>query len=132
MIRIERDQLDQMLSNDERMLRQAIRRQVESDYPALVQGLPEDLLEQMIEAGLNAARGYGLQDPSSLAGFVYVMFEVGPGFHTHPAVRSVLTDTAIPPEKRLDAVFERTAPAVWDEIALELSRQRWFPDERGQ
>ena len=129
MLTIGREQLTAMLRHEPTLVA-AIRRCVHADYAFIVEGLPDDLLDAMIGHGLRAARSFGLSQPGDLAGFVFVMFEVGPEFYRHPRIRAVLQDPGVPPERKLTAAFERTDEQVWDEVVSVLHRQTWFPELR--
>ncbi len=124
-LKIGGEQLRRMVTG---MLPQALLRVVRRDYRSLVEGFPDDILMEMISGGITRARGFGLTRPEDIAGFVLVMFEVGPEFYRHPAIRSVLEDVQIPSERRWDEVFARTSQKVWDEVVCSLHRQTWFPE----
>jgi hypothetical protein len=119
-----------MVEADSEMLRYVIAKRVREHYPKVVEGLPQDLYDEMIEYGIRSARGYGLTFADDIAGFVLVMFEVGPEFHQHPRIQHVLRDSTIAPEDKLAAMFDRIPDEVWEEVASEIHRQTWFPELR--
>jgi hypothetical protein len=129
-MKIRSEQFEQMAGADDRLLLNAIKQIVLTDYQAIVEGLPEDLLDEMIIGGMEKARSFGLSRASHVAGFVLVMFEVGPEFYRHPEIEKILTDPDIPPDQRLSAMTDRTPPAAWDEVAASLAEQTWFPELR--
>lgn len=131
MLTIRREQLLAMLTN-ESCLTMAIRRLVQGEHAAIVEGLPEDIIHEMIGNGLRAARHLGLSRSADLAGFVLIMFEVGPEFYRHPRVRAVLENPDISAERKLDEMFAQTDERVWEEIVSVLHRQTWFPELRNQ
>lgn len=129
MLTIRREQILAMLTGHPCLIT-AIHRKVQAEYAAIVEGLPQDIIREMIGNGLQAARHLGLSRPADLAGFVLIMFEVGPEFHRHPQVRAVLENTEIQAEQKLAEMFARTDERVWEEIILVLHRQTWFPELR--
>jgi len=92
MIRIRQAQMQQMLDADRSLLRRVVDKRVREQYADVIRGLPADLVDEMIENGIRAARGYGLTRAGDIAGFVLVMFEVVPEFHRHPRVKAILGD----------------------------------------
>lgn len=125
-----REQFQQLVGGSEPMLRVAIRNQVQQEHAPVVQGLPPDLLDEMIDGALRAARGYGLQAPPDLATFVLWCFEFGPEFHRHPTIRAVFTDGEIPGEQKIATVLQRTPEEAWRACEAALHHMTWFPELR--
>ncbi len=130
MLQIRNTQMLQMLETNDALLRTAITKRVREQYAELVNGLPNDLLDEMIENGIQSARGYGLTQAENITEFVLIMFEVGPEFHRHPRIRPILSDPTIAAEEKLKVMFDRTPDQYWDEIVSVLYRQTWFPERR--
>lgn len=120
-------QMQGMLASSEPMLLLALERLVRAHHQAVVQGLPGDLLRRMLVLACDTARQYGLTEPPQVGAFALLMFEFGPQFHRHPAVRDLLDDRALAPGQRLAAVCSRIPEAVWREIEAGLPGQTWFP-----
>ena len=127
---ITREQKVAMLAADKNLLFQAIKRRVVRDYQEIVGGLPEDMLAGMINHGIDKAKSFGLTHPFDIAGFVYIMFEVGPEFYRHPQIQPILTSTTLPPEQKMNTMIDRTPPVVWQQCVDVLDRQTWFPELR--
>jgi hypothetical protein len=125
-----REQLHQMVGSSEPMLTLAIRNQVQQEHASVVDGLPLDLLDEMIDGSLRAAREYGLKAPPHLATFVLWCFEFGPEFHRHPAIRAILAAPDIPPEEKIATVLQRTPEEVWRACEGAIHRMTWFPELR--
>jgi hypothetical protein len=119
-----------MVAGSEHLLLLAIGNRVRAEHPYVVEGLPDDILKEMVERGVKTARSYGLSASEALATFVLLMFEFGPEFHRHPEVQAMLTDPAMAPEARLEAVIERTPSETWEHIQSAIHRQTWFPELR--
>lgn len=129
-LEVHRAQLQGMLQTSEPMLLMALERLVRAEHAAVVDGIPTDLLQRMLCLGRDSAQGYGLLAPNQVAAFALLMFEFGPEFHHHLAVRDVLDDRSLPAVARLEAVCRDTPDAVWREIEASLHRQTWFPETR--
>ncbi|MBI1898150.1 MAG: DUF4123 domain-containing protein [Acidobacteria bacterium] len=95
--------------------------------PEPVEGLPDEVLLKRIRAGIARARAWGFTYESTIAGFVALMFDFGPGFDTQARIREALLDRAIPPESRLDHLDERTSEDDWREAAAIGASHAW-PD----
>ena len=131
-MKITRNQLVGMLSADKNLLFNAIKSRVVRDYKEIIQNVPEDMLAGMINHGINKATSFGLTHPYDIAGFVYIMFEVGPEFYRHPKILPILSSSTIPPENKLNTMIEQTPPLVWQQCMEVLDRQTWFPELREQ
>lgn len=95
-----------------------------------VTGLDDNRLKERVEYGITQARSYGLAWQSSIASFVGLMFEFGPGFNQHPAAQAVLRDASIPAEFRVRELTERLPEQTWEEIGSQ--RRTAWPDEGDQ
>lgn len=129
-MQINREQLRCMVAGSDSLLRLAIKNLVRKEHAYVVEGLPEDIFDEMIASGVQTGRGYGLTASEALATFVLLMLEFGPEFHRHPSIRAMLTDPALAPEERLEAVIERTPSDTWEQIQSAIHRQTWFPELR--
>ena len=127
MLKITPAQVQRMLDADESTLLMALERLVRAEHGGVVQGVPTDLVQRMVRTAMDTAHGLGFKRAVDVAAVTLLMFEFGPGFHRHPAVRGVLTDTRLAPAERLAAVCRDTPNAVWREIESTLHRQTWFP-----
>lgn len=125
-----REQMRQMVAGSEHLLLLAIGNRVRTENPYLVEGLPDDILNEMVESGVKTARKYGLTASEALATFVLLMFEFGPEFHRHPVVQAMLAEPTMTPEARLEAVIEHTPSETWEQIQSAIHRQTWFPELR--
>lgn len=127
-MQIKRLQMHQMVVNSDKMLTVAIKTLVSQEHPYVIEGLPEDILDEMVGNGVKTARGYGISGPDESATFVLLMFEFGPEFHLNPVIQKTLRDASIPSDLRLSAVIERTPSETWEQIQSTLHEQTWFPE----
>jgi hypothetical protein len=94
-------------------------------HAEFVQDLPPAELSSRVLFGLTKAKRYGFRRQSSLAGFVAIMFRIGPNFDEHPAIREVLTDQAVPPDLRISDLWSRTSESDWDEAVASSQKGTW-------
>lgn len=130
MLKFTREQMEQFAGASEQMLRVVIGNLARTESPYVLQGLPSDLFDEIIDSGITTARSYGLQSPKDLSTFVLLQFEIGPEFHRYPVIHAVLADPIIAPERKLEVMYERTPPEVWQNITSLLHKQTWFPELR--
>ena len=90
-----------------------------------VKQLPEDILIDMVRKGIARARGYDVIWESTLTAFVAIMFVAAPNFDEHPLIQRVLKDDAIPPESRIDQLWDRTTDQNWEAVAQNYDVDAW-------
>lgn len=74
-------------------------------------------LREMIEHGVDVARGYGLKTERDLAGFVLNMIRVNPEFHRQPRIHSILRDPGLAPPARREKLLSAVSDEEWEEAA---------------
>jgi hypothetical protein len=84
----------------------------------LVHALPEAELRSRIRHGLAVGRTYGLTWEYNLTVFVAHMFRIHPEFHLQAAIHRVLTDPAIAPDDRINALPAKVTNDDWDDAYL--------------
>jgi hypothetical protein len=104
---------------------------VTQDYEDILSGMPRDLVFDMVDGGIATARSFGLSTPEDLAGFVCLMFEIGPEFYRQPNILKILQDNSIEPQRKLEELDRRTTEQDWNEARDNLAEQSWFPELRG-
>lgn len=87
--------------------------------------VPGDVLREMIRRGLGRASAYGLTWESSLTSFVVLMFVAAPNFDGHATVRRALRDESVPPNSRVDKLWECTDEADWEAIDEAYEPDAW-------
>lgn len=127
-MQISKDQMIGMLAGNDMLLRLTIQKQVREEHSYVVEDLPQELFDEMVDRGIRRARDYGLSHPSDLACFVLLMFEFGPEFWRHPAIGNVLQDATSSPSERLQQVVNGTPNEVWRYLESAMHKQRWFPE----
>jgi hypothetical protein len=94
----------------------------------VVERLPDRVLRKMVESGVASARRYGISWESTLTAFVVLMFVVAPNFDKHPILQRVLSDREIPPDSRLDGLWERTSEQNWEAARGSYDAAAWGID----
>ncbi|HEY0079790.1 MAG TPA: hypothetical protein VGB73_14340 [Pyrinomonadaceae bacterium] len=95
--------------------------------------IPEEMLRVMVLKGVNRARGYGIEEQSSIASFVSLMFVVAPNFDEHPLIRRILSDERHPSDSRIDLLWEQTSEDNWEAAEEMYNPHAWqvnLPTER--
>jgi hypothetical protein len=92
---------------------------------------PNDVVEELIRAGIRSARRYGLSWESSLAAFVVLMFVVSPNFDDCSSVWQVLLDPSKPPDCRLRELWDETTEDEWEQMRENYNPDAWVLREEG-
>ena len=119
--------MQQYLQSDKAKFIISICENLLENVPELVERLPEDGLQDMVENGINKARSYGLESDEDIAAFVTLMFEIAPNFDFQSDIRKVLTDASIAPEDKFDQLFAQVSEAAWSEAELNYDSDHWLP-----
>lgn len=98
---------------------------LETMHSEFVQDLSPVELKKRVLFGLTKAKRYGFKRQASLAGFVAIMFRIGPGFDEHPSIRRVLADSTVPPDFRITELWSRTTERDWDEAVALSQKTAW-------
>ena len=132
MLRIREEQLRQFEPQADAALVARIVEHLHEEHADVTDTLPDDVLREMVEAGMARARGHGLTWESSLAAFVALMFEIAPNFDEHPRVRHYLDSSTVPPDERLNRLAASLSDEDWEAIERDYDAAAWFPVEAGE
>ena len=91
-----------------------------------VDKLDAPTLLDLVTNGIQRGRGHGLRGESSLTKFVALMFVIGPDFDHHLKAASVLADTEIAPDDRVDALVEALTDEDWREARANSRPSAWL------
>jgi hypothetical protein len=111
-------QLDECMRRIEQDLVKVISWHLRSEHGALVKHLSNELLDARVAYGIRKARFYRMESVPELAGFVALLFEVGPHFDHHPKVRAILTYKGGPEVDRLQHLVHSMSEEEWQEAGL--------------
>jgi len=114
MLKIRREQWEVL---DRENLIGEIHRAVAKSSPHLIGKAGSDETRARVERAVGAAQGFGLRGYREIAAFVFVSFEIGERFHEQATIRSVLTNAAIPAERRMTMLKSLTSERDWAEAA---------------
>jgi hypothetical protein len=94
-------------------------------FKSRVSALPDKVLREMVEGGIDHARNYGITWKSALISFVVLMFIIAPNFDEHERVEGVLKDGGIPADERVDKLLDELTDEEWDDIAKDYKPEAW-------
>jgi hypothetical protein len=83
-------------------------------------------IREMIEHGVEVARGYGLATQRDLALFVLNMLTINPEFHRQPRIHAILKDPALSPPERRERLLADVSDEEWDEAAKMTDPDRYW------
>jgi hypothetical protein len=98
-----------------------VARHMRDEHAEDVAHLSDDDLFERVTAGIDRARSYGMTWDTTILAFVAIQLTVARDFDREPSIRRVLTDPFVPPNARVDALWERTSDEDWERAA---SRER--------
>src|SRR5262245_49764310 len=90
-----------------------------------VKQIPDEILSRMAQHGFDRARRYGLGWESSLAAFVVLMFVVAPNFDEHPLIQRILKDESVPPDERIDRLWQSISEQNWEAASQGYDEHAW-------
>lgn len=96
------------------------------DSKSTVAELPEETLDTLVRNSIEYARGYGLNQESSIAAFSALRFEVAPNFDKHNLSRLILGDESFEPNARIDQLLEILTEKNWETIQKTYDPEAWF------
>ncbi len=114
MTSLDRAHLHHLAARSPAPLRQAVGKRVCAEHAQVVDGLPEDRFEDMIDRGLLLGRDRFQRGRSvDLAKVVLLKFDRGPAFHRHPSVDAALSSAVIPPDDPFTKPWARVSDGDW-------------------
>ena len=128
MLEIRKEQSDAFLLNDEEKLVEFIIEHLQEESPELIDRIPADGLQEMVQNGLVRASSHGLRSLENLTAFVSVMFEIAPNFDEQPEIKRMLCDPTFSPEERFDLIFDKVSEKAWEEAEQRYDHEAWFPE----
>jgi hypothetical protein len=90
-----------------------------------VKDIPRETLQEMVQSGIGRAREYGISWRSTLKAFVVLMFETAPNFDECPLIRQVLLASEIPPNLRIESLWEKTTEEDWKAVEQDYDADAW-------
>ena len=94
-----------------------------------VAALSEDKLYTRVSIAIQRASRYDMTWDTSITAYVAIMFTISPTFDEQPAIRAVMNDESVPPNLRIDALWDRTTDDDWDEAerSAEGAEESFWP-----
>lgn len=108
---------------------QDLAKKVRSGHAEAAGNLDDAELERRLRIGVARARSHGARLQSALGLFVALMFEIGPNFDQHPAIRDALRSGPEQPDDRVLTLPDRVSEPHWVEAQERADASAW--QERG-
>ena len=122
---ISKQNLDAFNNADERRLREDVTSLVKEHNADLLEGLPDEEVDDMVARGIKRARSFGMRVQRSIAAFVNLKLAIAPGFYRHPDINEILTDARIGPDARVEVLPSAVDDAAWAEAELLDEEDDW-------
>ena len=104
---------------------------VEGNHPEAAAERDEKTLRKMIRGGIKRAESHRIELVEDTQNFIAKMFEVAPNFDEQPAIKAVLDDKDLTPEKRLEKLQSPVISAeIWEEARRNYDEDAWFPKSK--
>lgn len=100
-----------------------------SDYSMLVNGLSVETLIKRVRYGINQGRKHGLTWESSLAGFVILMFQLGPNLAQLESFCDALSAKDLNEVERVYRAMYSVSIVEWSALRYSTDEGKW-PDVR--
>ncbi len=97
-----------------------------------VKQISDERLCEIVRKGVERAREYGMTWESTLTAFVVLMFVTAPNFDDHPLIQRAMKDESIPPDSRIDQLWERTTDQNWEAVERSYDPQAWGISEESE
>jgi hypothetical protein len=101
-------------------------RYLRAEHADAVRALDDAELLRRVHVGVARAEAYGMTWDATITAFVAMMFEIAPTFDEQPGIARVLHDERVPPDTRVDALWDRTTEEDWDEAERYAARAESF------
>jgi hypothetical protein len=92
-------------------------RYLREEHAEDVERYSDEDLRRRVDVAIARAVKYELTWDESITAFVAIMFAVAPNFDEQPAIRAVMNDERVPPNLRIDALWDRTSDEDWEDAA---------------
>ncbi len=115
-----------MLKGNEDEFLDTLATRVTAEDPELEKNHDPEELRGMARIALQRSEKYGFVHAMDQIEFVSVMFRRGPNFDAQPEIRSILEDTSLPADQKVDRLDSPLVPeAVWEKVAAERDDAPW-------
>lgn len=87
------------------------------EQPETIADVRDYEAQRRISIGIHRARSHALVTDGAITAFVTLMFLVAPNFDEQANISRALSDTALPPDERIQKIFSQTSEADWEMAA---------------
>ncbi|MEP6946304.1 MAG: hypothetical protein ABJA02_10330 [Acidobacteriota bacterium] len=127
MLVIRKDQIDAMLKGNEEEFVDILVARVKTEDPELEKKHDPEQLRSMARSAVTRSETYGFVHAMDQIEFVVLMFGKGPQFDAEPEIRSILDDSSLPADQKLDRLNSPlVSETVWEKVATERDDTKWL------
>jgi hypothetical protein len=83
------------------------------EFPLAVNGISGEKIFDRVRNAFTRAQIYGFGKESTYLAYIALSFTVAPEFDDHPAIRRILTDSAVPPDSRMALLAQEITSEQW-------------------
>ncbi len=91
---------------------------LKTSHETLCETQTEENLKTIAHAAMGRCELLGITDTKSIMWYAMAMIRVSTSFDNHPPILALLTDTTIPPEKRIEHLLQNTTDEDWLEASF--------------
>ena len=117
-------QIDEFKKQSEKDFVEEVANDLRENHPDKVAGIEEQELRRRVEYGLGKAQRYEMTGKYPIAMFIELMFIAAPDFDEYPLINSILKDTQISPNERIDEVVNQMNEQRWQNVKSR-SKNEW-------
>lgn len=125
MLTVRRDQINAMVLENRPLLIRDIEEYLLAYRPQIVAAYPRPYLRWVIADSIDIALGLGLDDVRMLRVFVRLRWDIAPGFYKQPDLARVLSDPALNPVQRFEALAADVYADAWTDAERYDGPQEW-------
>jgi uncharacterized protein YutE (UPF0331/DUF86 family) len=128
MLVIRQEQFEKVIKHSEEDFVNYLFGYVRSNHAEAVEKRDDASLRKMIRGGIKRAESHQIEKVEDTCQFIAKMVEVAPNFDEQSAIKAVLDDETLVPDKRLEKL---ESPVIsqenWEEAKNNYDEKAWFP-----
>ncbi|MFA5983573.1 MAG: hypothetical protein WC782_06125 [Methylococcaceae bacterium] len=133
MLTLTQHQLDQLDAEARSQFAALLTGQLQADYPALFQPLPQALAQRMVAHKIDyAEERYDIHFQSALTTYLHYCCAIGPKFDEQPEIQGMLDNLSHYPDDIPDLLADEASEAAWSEADDNARRSHWFGQDGSQ
>jgi hypothetical protein len=131
MLVVRQEQFEKVIKHSEEDFVNYLFGYVRGNHAATVEKHDDATLRKMIRGGIKRAESHRIELVEDTQNFIAKMFEVAPNFDEQPAIKAVLDEKDLTPEKRLEKLQSPViSDEIWEEARRNYDEDAWFPKSK--